>query len=80
MRDRVGQDMLPLTHEHLAEVLGVQRSTVSAVARTLQDAGLINQGRGVIEVMNRVGLERDVCECYKIMRHRFDWLLPHRSR
>jgi hypothetical protein len=46
MHDRADRDALPLTHEFLAEMLGVQRSTVSVVTRTLQTAGLIRQSRG----------------------------------
>jgi len=76
LHDRVRHDTLPLTHEHLAEMLGVQRSTVSSVTRTLQDAGLISQGRGVITVSDRRGLEEAVCECYTITRRRFEQLLP----
>src|SRR4051794_7499577 len=56
-QDRVGQKDLPLTHESLAEMLGVQRSTVSLVVRALQTAGLVRQGRGVISVSDRAGLE-----------------------
>jgi CRP-like cAMP-binding protein len=64
MHDRAEQDTLSLTHEFLAEMLGVQRSTVSVVTRTLQTAGLIRQGRGSITVTDRAGLEETVCECY----------------
>jgi len=46
MHDRAGQDVLPLTHEFLGEMLGVQRSTVGVVTRTLQTAVLIQQSRG----------------------------------
>jgi CRP-like cAMP-binding protein len=55
--DRADQEVLPLTHEFLAEMLGVQRSTVSVVTRTLQTAGLIRQSRGGITVTDRAGLE-----------------------
>lgn len=75
-RDRMDQDTLPLTHEVLAEMLGVQRSTVSSVTRMLQTAGLINQGRGFITVTDRDGLEAASCECYKIIRNNFERLLP----
>src|SRR3712207_5694927 len=51
MHDRADQSTLPLTHEFLAEMLGVQRSTVSVVTRTLQTAGLIRQSRGSITVV-----------------------------
>src|SRR5215217_6290126 len=56
MQDRIDQDTLPVTHEFLAEMLGVQRSSVSVVTRTLQTAGLIRQGRGSITVTHRAGL------------------------
>src|SRR6478735_2463509 len=63
MHDRAEQDTLSLTHEFLAEMLGVQRSTVSMVARTLQETGLIRQSRGSITVIDRAGLEEAACEC-----------------
>ncbi|PVE24361.1 Crp/Fnr family transcriptional regulator [Microvirga sp. KLBC 81] len=75
-RDRVDHDALPLTHETLAEMLGVQRSTVSSVTRALQVAGLINQGRGVITITDRAGLEEMSCECYRTIRRSFERLLP----
>ena len=74
--DRVDQDTLPLTHEFLAEMLGVQRSTVSIITRMLQTAGLISQSRGVITVVDRAGLEEAACECYGIIRRHFSRLLP----
>jgi CRP-like cAMP-binding protein len=76
-QDRVGQRDLPLTHEFLAEMLGVQRSTVSLVTRPLQAAGLIRQGRGVISVTDRAGLEESACECYGAVRRTFERLLSH---
>jgi CRP-like cAMP-binding protein len=75
--DRAGQPDLPLTQEFLAEMLGVQRSTVSDVARALQDKGLIRQGRGMITVTDRPGIEAASCECYEIIRQKFEQLLPH---
>jgi len=75
-RDRVDYDALPLTHETLAEMLGVQRSTVSSVTRALQNAGLIHQGRGVITITDRAGLEEMSCECYRTIRRSFERLLP----
>jgi CRP-like cAMP-binding protein len=74
--DRVQGDTLPLTDEFLAEMLGVQRSTVSIVTRTFQSAGLVSQSRGVITVMDRAGLEDAACECYGIIRRNFQRLLP----
>jgi CRP-like cAMP-binding protein len=75
-RDRVDHDALPLTHETLAEMLGVQRSTVSSVTRALQIAGMIKQGRGVITITDRAGLEDMSCECYRTIRNSFERLLP----
>ncbi len=75
--DRVDHDTVPLSHTFLADMLGVQRSTVSTVTRALQTAGLIRQGRGVITVTNRVALEAATCECYSTVRQRFEYLLPH---
>jgi CRP-like cAMP-binding protein len=74
--DRLDQDILPLTHETLAEMLGVQRSTVSTVLRTLQTAGLIAQRRGGIVVTDRASLEQATCECYRKIRLRVEKVLP----
>ncbi|WP_244470681.1 Crp/Fnr family transcriptional regulator [Microvirga massiliensis] len=75
-RDRIDQDDLPLTHELLAEMLGIQRSAVSIALRTLQTSDLIGQSRGVITVKDRAGLEEVACECYGKILERFKKLLP----
>ena len=75
-RDRIDEDMLPLTHADLAELLGVQRSTVSTVLRTFQTQGLIIQQRGGIIIADRAGLEEIACECYGKIRQTFARLLP----
>jgi CRP-like cAMP-binding protein len=75
-QDRVGRADLPLTHEFLAEMLGVQRSTVTDVTRTLQDKGLIRQGRSMITVVDRPHLQKAACECYGVIRQKFQELLP----
>jgi CRP-like cAMP-binding protein len=75
-QDRVGQDDLALTHEFLAEMLGVQRSTVSIALRALQTSGLIAQHRGMITVRNRSRLQTSACECYGRIRRSFERLLP----
>ena len=61
--DRAGSK-LELTQESLAGLLGVQRTTINAAARELQDEGLITTRRGIIEVHDREGLMRRSCECY----------------
>jgi CRP-like cAMP-binding protein len=74
---RTNQTVLPLTHETLAERLGVQRSTVSAIMGKLQAGGLINQVRGGIVITDSNKLEQTACECYRKLRATFERLLPH---
>jgi CRP-like cAMP-binding protein len=69
--DRTGRTELALTHEFLAEMLGVQRSTVSETTRTLQQKGLISQGRGTIKILERPRLEANACECYGRLREKY---------
>jgi CRP-like cAMP-binding protein len=80
MHDRADQDTLPLTHEFLTEMLAVQRSSVSMVTRTFQTAGLVQQSRGSITVLNRVSLEKTACECYAKVRRIYQRLLPGTAR
>ncbi len=74
--DRAGDKMIHLTQESLAEMLGVQRTTVTAVTGVLQDRGLIRTHRGRVEVLDRPGLERAACECYRAVEDHFTRLLP----
>ncbi|MEZ0167750.1 Crp/Fnr family transcriptional regulator [Microvirga sp. TS319] len=74
---RIDQETIPLTHERLAEVIGVQRSTMSAILKKLQERGLIRQIRGGIIVTDRAGLERATCECYWRIGEMFKRILPH---
>ncbi len=64
--DRVEEAEFSMTHEYLAEMLGVRRQTVSVVAGALQTAGLLTYRRGVLRVLNRDGLEAACCECYGV--------------
>jgi CRP-like cAMP-binding protein len=76
-QDRGGEtESFNLTQEFLAEMLGVQRPSVTIVARSLQKAGLIRYSRGVIAITNRKGLEDTACECYGIVRRALDEILP----
>ena len=70
-QDRAG-DRLRLTQEEMARLLGVQRTTINAVARDLQEEGLIVTRRGAIEIESRDGLLRRTCTCYKTVENFFD--------
>lgn len=69
-QDRAG-DRIELTQGAFAGLLGAQRTTVNAVIRTLQDEGLIATGRGVLRVIDRAGLKRRSCECYRALEDHF---------
>jgi hypothetical protein len=69
-QDRTG-DRIALTQEAFAGLLGVQRTTVNAVIRELQEEGLVTTGRGVVQVADRVGLKRRTCECYSTLEDHF---------
>ena len=70
-QDRTG-DRIALTQQALADLLGVQRTTVNAVLQALEQDGLISTGRGVIRVIDREGLMRRSCECYQRLEDHFD--------
>jgi len=76
MRDRGDDDALLITHELLAEMLGVQRPTVTNAARELERAGLIARGRRQITILDRQGLTKASCECYQLVRTRLSFHLP----
>ncbi len=77
----VSLDRLPSVHLHMAQelisnMLGVRREGVTENAYKLQKAGLIRYSRGHIEVLDRPGLEKVVCECYSVVKKECDRLLP----
>jgi len=74
--DRISNDRVALTQEFLADMLGVQRTTVTAVARSLQDKGAIRYRRGVVDIVDRAVLEQLACECYDAIRRTYERLLP----
>jgi CRP-like cAMP-binding protein len=76
MRDRSDDDALQITQNLLAEMLGVQRPTVSNAARELERAGLIARGRQQVTILNRQGLAKVSCECYQLVRSRVIFHLP----
>jgi CRP-like cAMP-binding protein len=66
-QDRIGSDVVPLTQEFLAHMLGTRRASVSVAAGILQKAGLITYERGKVTILNRGRLENAACECYEVM-------------
>jgi len=66
-RDRIESDTLPLTQEFLSEMLGLRRTTVTLVARALQESGIIKYRRGVIHIEDAEGLKKSACECYAVL-------------
>ena len=74
-RDLAGGETLELTQEFLGQMLGVQRTSVSLVARTLQNAGLIAYSRGHIKITDLKGLRDTSCECYTTVKDHYDRLL-----
>jgi Mn-dependent DtxR family transcriptional regulator len=73
--DRVEGDDFPLKQEFLAQMLGVRRAGISEVAGRLQRKRLIKYSRGWMKVMNRDGLERLSCECYRVVAREYRRLL-----
>jgi CRP-like cAMP-binding protein len=76
--DRLSSSELVMTQELIANMLGVRREGVTEAAGHLQEAGLIRYRRGRITVLDRVGLEKRVCECYAVVKKEYDRLLPDR--
>lgn len=68
-RDKLDGDIVPLTQEFLAQMLGVRRTTVTLLARELQAAGVIEYKRGNIRILDRKRLEASACECYHVIQH-----------
>lgn len=73
--DRAGDHDLKLTHEFLAVMLGVRRASVSEALQELQETGLITYSRGSITILNRAGLEKQSCECYRSVAAEYATLL-----
>ena len=74
--DRLPTNELTMTQELIANMLGVRREGVTEAAGKLQAAELIHYSRGKITVLDRQKLETRVCECYAVVKHEYDRLLP----
>src|SRR5512140_4005534 len=78
--DRMPTNTLIMTQELVASMLGVRREGVTEAAGKLQQAGVISYRRGHITVLDRAGLEAQVCECYAVVKKEFARLLPEATR
>jgi CRP-like cAMP-binding protein len=76
MHDRCDEDTLLITQSLLAEMLGVQRPSITNVAREMERAGMIKRGLREITVVDRGGLMKASCECYQLVRERVAFHLP----
>jgi CRP-like cAMP-binding protein len=76
MRDRSDGDTLLITQSLLAEMLGVQRPTITNAFREFERGGLIEHGRRQVTILNRKGLTKTSCECYQLVRTRLAFHLP----
>jgi CRP-like cAMP-binding protein len=76
MRDRSDDDALAITQNLLAEMLGVERPTITHAVRELERAGVIEHGRRLVRIRDRPGLLGASCECYQLVRSRVAFHLP----
>jgi CRP-like cAMP-binding protein len=74
-QDRTDSDVVRLTQQYLATMVGVQRTTVTRLLSTLADDGVIRKGRACIEVIDRRRLEARVCECYGAVQGHLELLI-----
>lgn len=75
MHDRADGVRLTYTHEFLARIMGANRTSVTLAAQSLQNKGLISYRRGLMQVVDRLGLEGESCECYMVVKARFEAFL-----
>ena len=74
--DLHGGHELFLTQDYLAQMLGARRTTVTLIAQSLQDAGIITYRRGRIIICDTVKLQNVACECYRAAKSNYEALLP----
>jgi hypothetical protein len=79
-RDLARGDILIFTQEYRAEMLGVRRTSVTTVAHTLQQAGMIQYACGKIQFLNVQAGQDTACECYEAVKAHHELLLGHNRR
>jgi CRP-like cAMP-binding protein len=75
-RDRTGNGQLALSHEALAEMLGMRRASVTVALGALRNARLIENRPGRIAILDAKRLESAACECYRAVKDEYARLLP----
>jgi len=78
-QDRTQSSDLKFTHQYLAEMIASQRTTVTVIARDLQERGFIRYSRGTVHIMDREGLEKAACDCYAINKRLYNDLYAGQS-
>jgi CRP-like cAMP-binding protein len=73
--DRIASDKLVMTHDLIANMLGVRREGITVAAGKLQAKGLISYVRGRVTLLDREGLEEAACECYKVVKNEYDRIM-----
>lgn len=72
LQDRLGTDVLPVTQDFLATMIGVQRTYLTRILRALQNQGLIEIGRGRLRIVSRSAVEAAACECHGCVKRHYD--------
>ena len=72
LQDRLGSDVLPVTQDFLASMIGVQRTYLTRILRTLQQQGLVELGRGRLRIIDRAETEAAACECHDCVKRHYD--------
>jgi CRP-like cAMP-binding protein len=67
-QDRTQSSDLKFTHQYLAEMIASQRTTITVIARDLQERGFIRYSRGIVHILDRAGLEKAACDCYGVIK------------
>jgi CRP-like cAMP-binding protein len=75
-RDRTNSDELALSHEFISMMLGRRRAGVTVALGNMKKAGLIENSLGRVKLLDRRGLEKAACECYRVVRDEYRRLLP----
>jgi CRP-like cAMP-binding protein len=75
LHDRAEGEVLAYTHEFLSHMLGANRKSITLAAQSMQTAGLISYRRGKMQILDRPGIEKASCECYAVVKERFDAFL-----